>query len=158
MQEFLDPEDRFVCVTERSGAQLEITYKGAHASRPADRVDVDEFVGVKSPRAKGKRRTTYEVDTLQRIEPELPEEPEDSEDEPFDTDQLSSSSDNESQNADVQDGAPQDRTPEKPSAGVIVSDAGLPRTGSESGGVAFEIERPKGDAEQMIDPEQLNLF
>ncbi len=158
MQEFLDPEDRFVCVTERSGAQLEITYKGAHASRPADRVDVDGFVGVKSHRAKGKRLTTYEVDTLQMIEPELPEEPEDSEDEPFDTDQLTDSSDNESQNADVQDGASQDRTPEKPSAGVIVSDAGLPRTGSESGGVAFEIERPKGDAEQVIDPEQLNLF
>ena len=158
MQEFLDPEDRFVCVTERSGAQLEITYKGAHASRPADRVDVDGFVGVKSHRAKGKRLTTYEVDTLQMIEPELPEEPEDSEDEPFDTDQLTDSSDNESQNADVQDGALQDRTPEKPSAGVIVSDAGLPRTGSESGGVAFEIERPKGDAEQVIDPEQLNLF
>ena len=29
---------------------------------------------------------------------------------------------------------------------------------SEAGGVAFEIERPKGDTEQAIDPEQLNLF
>ena len=55
----------------------EITYKGAHASRPADEVEVDEFVGVKSHRAKGKRLTTYEVATLRFIEPELPPEPED---------------------------------------------------------------------------------
>ena len=51
-------------MTDRAGAKLEITYKGAHASRPADVIDVDEFVGVKSHRAKGKRLTTYDVDRL----------------------------------------------------------------------------------------------
>ena len=50
MQFFLDEDGQadLVAVTERTGAKLEITYKGAHASRPADEVDVDEFVGVKS--------------------------------------------------------------------------------------------------------------
>ena len=38
------------------------------------------------------------------------------------------------------------------------SSAGLPRTGTTSGGVEFEIERAKGDADEVIDPEQLNLF
>lgn len=78
MQFFLDEDGQadLVAVTERTGAKLEITYKGAHASRPADEVDVDEFVGVKSHRAKGKRLTTYEVATLRFIEPELPPEPE----------------------------------------------------------------------------------
>ena len=38
------------------------------------------------------------------------------------------------------------------------SPAGLPRTGTTSGGVEFEIERAKGDADEVIDPEQLNLF
>lgn len=33
-------------------------------------IDVDEFVGVKSHRAKGKRLTTYDVDRLRMIEPE----------------------------------------------------------------------------------------
>ena len=33
-----------------------------------------------------------------------------------------------------------------------------PRTGTTSGGVEFEIERAKGDADEVIDPEQLNLF
>jgi topoisomerase-4 subunit A len=36
-------------------------------------VDVDEFVAVKSRKAKGKRLTTYDVDTLTFIEPEEPE-------------------------------------------------------------------------------------
>ena len=55
MQFFLDEDGQadLVAVTERTGAKLEITYKGAHASRPADEVDVDEFVGVKSHRAQG---------------------------------------------------------------------------------------------------------
>ena len=158
MQDFLDPEDRFVCMTERAGAKLEITYKGAHASRPADLVDVDEFVGVKSHRAKGKRLTTYEVDTLRMIEPELPTEPEPSEDEEFDGDISSDASDDKAQTPAAVESAPAKEAPKEAKEGGIVSDAGLPRTGSESGGVAFEIERAKGDADQMIDPEQLNLF
>jgi topoisomerase-4 subunit A len=61
------------------GAQLEITYKGAQATRPADMIDVEEFVGVKSCKAKGKRLTTFDVATLTFIEPEVvePDEPED---------------------------------------------------------------------------------
>ena len=38
-------------------------------------IDVDEFVGVKSCKAKGKRLTTFDVATLTFIEPEI-EEPE----------------------------------------------------------------------------------
>lgn len=48
-QDFLDADADFVCVTDRAGAKLEITYKGAHASRPADLVDVDEFSGRQEP-------------------------------------------------------------------------------------------------------------
>ncbi len=79
---FLEGENAadFVCMTGVAGAKLEVTYKGAHASRPADEFDVDSFIGVKSHRAKGKRITTYDVDTLRFIEPELPPEPEVTED------------------------------------------------------------------------------
>ena len=36
---------------------------------------------------------------------------------------------------------------------------GLPRTGTTAGGgVEFEIERARGDVDEVIDPEQLNLF
>jgi topoisomerase-4 subunit A len=37
-------------------------------------VDVDEFIAVKSHRAKGKRISNYDIDTLRFIEPEYVEE------------------------------------------------------------------------------------
>ena len=76
LQSFLEEETMadFVCITGVEGATLVVTYKGAHAARPADEVDVDSFVGVKSHRAKGKRITTYDVASLSFIEPELPEQ------------------------------------------------------------------------------------
>ena len=58
-------------VPERS---WKMTYAGAQASRPAERIEVDGFVGVKSHRAKGKRVTTFEVASLHFVEPEEPEE------------------------------------------------------------------------------------
>lgn len=75
---------RFEAMTYRKGAQLEITFGGQHEQRPVEMVDVDEFIAVKSHRAKGKRLTTYEVATLRFIEPEEPElEDEELEDEPL---------------------------------------------------------------------------
>ncbi len=68
--QFLDDDD-LVCMTSNPLAKLIITYKGAHATRPADEVEVSEFVGVKSHRAKGKRLTTYDVASLQFVEPEI---------------------------------------------------------------------------------------
>ena len=253
MQFFLDEEGQadLVAVTERTGAKLEITYKGAHASRPADEIDVDEFVGVKSHRAKGKRLTTYDVAALRFIEPELPPEPEPSDDDgddaPDDTPSgggasggaqggFGNGADNRAvggSNGDAADRgaidaaalsggigsavssgansategpafAPASSAAETPSAPGVpagsaparnkpaadgvpaakdnpaakddsavkdnpaakasapkktpASPAGLPRTGTTSGGVEFEIERAKGDADEVIDPEQLNLF
>ncbi len=75
MQSFLEEEKTmmFVAITDKQGATLVVTYKGAHASRPADEMDVDSFIAIKSHRAKGKRITTYEVDTLNFVEPEEPE-------------------------------------------------------------------------------------
>lgn len=140
MQSFLDEDGQsdFVCLTDRCGAQLEITYKGAQAARPADLLDVDGFVGVKSHRAKGKRLTTYDVAALRFIEPEEPEEPE--------TPEAPESADEE---AEQPNSAPTERAEksEKSGTGVVVA-----------GGVELEIDRPRGDAGRMIDPEQLNLF
>ena len=78
LQSFLDEDSLadFVCITGVEGAKLIVTYQGAHAARPADEVDVDSFIGVKSHRAKGKRITTYDVESLSFLEPELPPQPE----------------------------------------------------------------------------------
>jgi topoisomerase-4 subunit A len=79
MLSFLEEDNSmvFVAITDKQGATLVVTYKGAQVTRPADEVDVDSFIGLKSHRAKGKRITTYDVDTLQFIEPEEPEVEED---------------------------------------------------------------------------------
>ena len=74
-QFFLDEDApmRFVAMTHRSGAKLQVEFGGQHQQRPTEMVEVDEFIGIKSHRAKGKRITTYEVATLMFIEPEEPE-------------------------------------------------------------------------------------
>ncbi|MCL2097142.1 MAG: DNA gyrase/topoisomerase IV subunit A [Bacteroidales bacterium] len=56
-------------ITSDHFPQLEITFKGKHAKREPEYVDVEEFIGVKSFRAKGKRVTTYDVKTISFIEP-----------------------------------------------------------------------------------------
>ena len=71
---------RFEGITYRTGAQLEITFGGQHEQRPAEMVDVDEFITIKSHRAKGKRLSTYEIASLRFIEPEEPEMDEELED------------------------------------------------------------------------------
>ena len=152
-QFFLDEEGTgdFVCRTGRAGAQLEVTYAGAQASRPAERIEVDGFVGVKSHRAKGKRVTTFEVASLHFVEPEEPEE------EPADP------------------AAGDDRSGDAPAGGppVATGAAAANEVGAASGielpegpaavppqtdDVEFTIERKRGDQDDVIDVEQLNLF
>jgi topoisomerase-4 subunit A len=121
LQSYLDEEEttRFICRTGRLGAQLEITYAGAQASRPAEQMDVDSFVGVKSHRAKGKRITTYEVNTLRFIEPIEAESVEAESTEPTSAQQS---------------------------------------VDKEAEAVELTIERPRGDQDDVVDVEQLDLF
>jgi len=148
MLSFLDDENmmEFVTLTDRSGATLVVTYKGAQASRPADEVDVDSFVGVKSHRAKGKRITTYDVASLSFIEPELPEVDE-----------------------SVEDGSEVEDTDENINAADVTQDAVSVDIGDAMEVTAsVDVERdsvviePQGeDVEEpavVIDSEQLNLF
>ncbi len=76
-QYFLDEEGsmQLIAISIDERPRLEITYKGAQASRPADTITVADFIGIKSHRAKGKRLSTYDIDTLTFVEPEeVPEE------------------------------------------------------------------------------------
>ncbi len=155
MQFFLDEQGQadFVCLTGRSGARLEITYKGAQASRPADLLEVDDFVGVKSHRAKGKRLTTFDVASLRFIEPEEPEPDPEETPEAGETEEPDASP----EGRDADSGA----VPENggaPQGGGASADRGASAGGGAPQGVAFEIERARGDADRMADPEQLNLF
>lgn len=135
LQPFLDEGSRFIALTECEGAEVELTYQGAHEHRPADRLDVDSFVGVKSPQAKGKRLSTFDVATVQFIEPEQPEQPEEPKEEPEEPMAEEVTFEPEEEAVDL--------TPVEPIAPT---------------GVPLEIERAKGDEEELVEESQLNLF
>ena len=46
-----------------------MTFGGNDATRPAQEIDVEEFIAVKGFKAKGKRITTWEVDKIEELEP-----------------------------------------------------------------------------------------
>lgn len=54
--------------------QLCISFGGKHANREMEYVDVDEFIGVKGYKAKGKRVSPYTIDQMEFVEP-LEKEP-----------------------------------------------------------------------------------
>ncbi len=139
LQSFLDEDGtaNFVCISSAVGATLRITYKGAQATRPADEISVDEFVGVKSRKAKGKRLTTYDVDTLMFIEPEQAEETEAEEPTLPPTEGVEDMADMEIDASDM-----------------IDDEAIAP---IDNSGTPLEIIRNEIDA-VTVDPEQLNLF
>ena len=137
LQPFLEDENMmdFVAITNREGATLVVEYKGAHASRPADEVDVDSFIGVKSHRAKGKRITTYDVASLKFIEPELVPETQDSEESDMMDDEVDAVS---VDSVDLENMASADAT---------------------SSNMEYVVEQAESDVDAVIiDSEQLNLF
>lgn len=78
MQNFIDDDGKATlsAISDDDFPCLEVTFKGAHKNRPAESIDVAEFIGVKSHRAKGKRLTTFDVATAVFVEPferEVPE-------------------------------------------------------------------------------------
>ncbi len=76
------PESRLVSITEVEYPRFEIHFGGKHKGRENEIIEVSEFIGVKSYKAKGKRLTSYMVDNISEIEPVVkhetplpPEEP-----------------------------------------------------------------------------------
>lgn len=68
-------KSRLLFITDTPHARLEVTFGGDDAQREPMIVDVDEFVGVKSFRAKGKRLTTWQLDKITELEPIFTDEP-----------------------------------------------------------------------------------
>ena len=70
-----NPESKLYLLSDTKYPRLKVVFAGADAFREPLIVDVEEYIGVKSYKAKGKRITTYEVGTYEEIEPrEMPEE------------------------------------------------------------------------------------
>ncbi len=74
------PENRLIIYSWIGHPRLEIEFGGKNEGREPEVIDVDEFIGVKSYKAKGKRLSTYEISKINELEPVVvdaePEEPE----------------------------------------------------------------------------------
>jgi len=63
------PDSKLISMTEVEYPRFEIEFGGKHKSRNNEIIEVAEFIGVKSYRAKGKRLTNYSVENIKEIEP-----------------------------------------------------------------------------------------
>lgn len=76
-----NPDSKLVFLTDVVYPRLLVTFGGNDATRPAQEIDVEEFIAVKGFKAKGKRITTWEVDKIEELEPtRFPEPPTDERD------------------------------------------------------------------------------
>jgi topoisomerase IV subunit A len=69
-----DPDSKLISLTEVEYPRFEIRFGGKHKDRDNEIIEVSEFIGVKSYKAKGKRITSYMVENIQEIEPVVKKE------------------------------------------------------------------------------------
>jgi topoisomerase-4 subunit A len=68
------PDNKLVSVTWVTYPRLEIEFGGDQNNRENEIVEVAEFIGVKSYKAKGKRLSSYEVSNIKELEPVIKDE------------------------------------------------------------------------------------
>lgn len=73
---FIDdhPDSKLIAVSGRKFPRFEIKFGGKHSGRPNEIIDAADFIAVKSCKARGKRLTTFTVETISEIEPLVQEE------------------------------------------------------------------------------------
>ena len=115
------PDAKYLGMSSDELPRLRLSYKVSDAgnSFPDDEINVEEFIGIKSYKAKGKRLSTREIDEWQFLEPYQPEPSEDEPEEPDDK------------------GEPNEE--EEVTEKITVNPADVP----------LEIVEPKGDGVQM---------
>lgn len=71
IQSFLgeNAQSRLILMSDIDFPRFEVVFGGTDAYREALIVDAEEFIGVKSLKARGKRLTTFEVESINELEP-----------------------------------------------------------------------------------------
>lgn len=64
-----NPESQLILLSDQDFPRFEVVFGGNDAHRKTLEVDAEEFIAVKGFRARGKRLTTYEVETINELEP-----------------------------------------------------------------------------------------
>ena len=96
--------NRLILLTDEYYPRLEIIFGGHDSFREPVVIDAEEFIAVKGFKAKGKRLTTYTVETINELEPtRFPDPPQTTDDENTDEEPENLDPDNEAVLAQVQD-------------------------------------------------------
>ena len=73
-----NPASQLLLLTDTPYPRLQVTYGGADAFRGSEEIDAEQFIAVKGYKAKGKRLTTYALESIEELEPtRVPEAPSD---------------------------------------------------------------------------------
>lgn len=85
-----EPESSVILLTDTPFARLLVEFGGNDAVRPALEIETEDFIAVKSFKAKGKRISTYEIAGVSELEPtRFPEPEEEPAEEPESSDMVS---------------------------------------------------------------------
>jgi topoisomerase-4 subunit A len=72
---------RLILLTDVAYPLIKVTYGGADDFRGSEEIDAEQFIAVKGFKAKGKRLSTYQIESIEELEPvRFPEPTESSED------------------------------------------------------------------------------
>ena len=72
-----NPVSKLVLLTDVVYPLIKVTYGGADEFRGSEEIDAEQFIAVKGFKAKGKRISTYQIESIEELEPvRFPEEPE----------------------------------------------------------------------------------
>jgi topoisomerase-4 subunit A len=109
-QNFLgeNANSKLLILTDTVYPRLQVVYGGADAIHPAEEIDAEQFIGLKSFKAKGKRITTLKIEKIEELEPtRFPQpDPEADKDEDLNDSEDDNPSDNE-ENLDPDSGKTQ---------------------------------------------------
>ena len=64
-----NPSSQLLLLTDTPYPRIQVTYGGADAFRGSEEIDAEQFIAVKGYKAKGKRLTTYQLESIEELEP-----------------------------------------------------------------------------------------
>ena len=76
-----NPASKLILLTDTPYPLIKITYGGVDEFRGSEEIDAEQFIAVKGFKAKGKRLSTYQIESIEELEPvRFPEKTDDTED------------------------------------------------------------------------------
>lgn len=71
-----NPASKLILLTDTVYPLIKVTHGGADEFRGSEEIDAEQFIAVKGFKAKGKRLSTYQIESIEELEPvRFPEEP-----------------------------------------------------------------------------------